>query len=143
MADSSVKFDDNGDGIARYTIYNYQKDETGRSDYKVIGKWHSELMMDAKDVLWSFWDPTTTTVSPGMWPTTTLSPTLVAEDSEAADETTTLAALEPAMTTWPDAFASAELDNAIPQSVCSFPCKTGEIMIMNTVILFFYILVMD
>ena len=44
MADSSVKFDKNGDGIARYTIYNYQKRlSDGATDYKVIGKWMDGL----------------------------------------------------------------------------------------------------
>ena len=32
-----------------------------------------------------------------------------------------------------DYFDEAISDNGIPRSVCSFPCKTGEIMIMNTV----------
>ena len=36
MADSFVKFDEHGDGLARYTIYNYQKKTNGIGyDYKV------------------------------------------------------------------------------------------------------------
>ena len=36
MANSIVKFDEHGDGLARYTIYNYQKKTTGTGyDYKV------------------------------------------------------------------------------------------------------------
>ena len=35
VANSSVKFDEKGDGLARYTIYNYQKDEQNNTDYKV------------------------------------------------------------------------------------------------------------
>ena len=37
IANSTVRFDDKGDGLARYTIYNYQKDgDSNNSDYKVI-----------------------------------------------------------------------------------------------------------
>ncbi len=36
MANSTVRFDENGDGIARYTIYNYKQNETtGNYDYEV------------------------------------------------------------------------------------------------------------
>ena len=36
MANSIVKFDEHGDGLARYTIYNYQKNTKGSGyDYKV------------------------------------------------------------------------------------------------------------
>ena len=36
MADSFVKFDEHRDGLARYTIYNYQKNTRGSGyDYKV------------------------------------------------------------------------------------------------------------
>ena len=35
IADSTVKFDSKGDGLARYTIYNYQRTENGKTDYKV------------------------------------------------------------------------------------------------------------
>lgn len=127
MAQSSVKFDENGDGIARYTIFNYQKDENGRSDYKIIGKWHSQLMMDAKDVIWSYVDPSTTTT---MVPEVSSSTTLTSYNASAEDnfyETTTVMAGQT------NAFGWHLDDDGIPQSVCSFPCKTGEIMIMNTV----------
>jgi hypothetical protein len=37
VANSTVRFDEKGDGLARYTIYNYQKDEdSNTTDYKVI-----------------------------------------------------------------------------------------------------------
>lgn len=144
MAQSSVKFDKNGDGIARYTIFNYQKDENGRSDYKIIGKWHSQLMMDAKDVIWSYVDPSTTTT---MVPEVSSSTTSLTSFNGSEDnfyETTTMVGQT-------NAFGMTEEhldDDGIPQSVCSFPCKTGEIMIMNTVgyilskILFKHIFVM-
>ena len=133
MADSSVKFDENGDGIPRYTIYNYQKnyDYDDNTDYNVIGKWHSQLMMDAKDVIWSdseaMTSTTTSTVSAASYQT------LSYEDLE-SEMTTTMSP----MTTISNAQQLWDQDqigdaNAIPQSVCSFPCKTGEIMIMNTV----------
>ena len=36
IADSIVKFDESGDGLARYTIYNYQKNSHNNGyDYKV------------------------------------------------------------------------------------------------------------
>ncbi len=36
MAKSRVKFDEKGDGLARYTIFNYQKSPADSSfDYKV------------------------------------------------------------------------------------------------------------
>lgn len=127
MANASVKFDENGDGIPRYTIYNYQKDENGRSDYRVIGKWHSDLSLDAKDVIWSYVDPSTTTLA---------STTILSTSSEAFDDIETTTA---ALTTWPSQTSAfmedfEEDQGRIPQSVCSFPCKLGEIMIMNTVI---------
>ena len=41
IADSIVKFDESGDGLARYTIYNYQKNSHNNGyDYKVnISSW--------------------------------------------------------------------------------------------------------
>ena len=54
MANSSVKFDENGDGIPRYTIYNYQKRQTDNgTHYKIIGKWQNTLEMDERQVMWS------------------------------------------------------------------------------------------
>ena len=36
MANSIVKFDEHGDGLARYTIFNYQRKTSGTGyDYKV------------------------------------------------------------------------------------------------------------
>ena len=36
MANSIVKFDEHGDGLARYTIFNYQRKTSGKGyDYKV------------------------------------------------------------------------------------------------------------
>ena len=35
IANSTVKFDSKGDGLARYTVYNYRRDAaTGETDYK-------------------------------------------------------------------------------------------------------------
>ena len=36
IANSTVKFDDKGDGLGRYTIYNYQVDKDNKTDYKVL-----------------------------------------------------------------------------------------------------------
>lgn len=35
IANSTVRFDEKGDGLARYTIYNYQKNSDNTTDYKV------------------------------------------------------------------------------------------------------------
>ena len=35
IANSTVKFDEKGDGLGRYTIYNYQVDKDNKTDYKV------------------------------------------------------------------------------------------------------------
>ena len=44
VANSTVRFDEKGDGLARYTIYNYQKDEdSNTTDYKVITVYESGL----------------------------------------------------------------------------------------------------
>lgn len=126
MAQSSVKFDENGDGMARYTIYNYQKNPVdGTFDYAVIGKWYSELMMEAKDVIWSssyeaeVMTTTTTTTTSTSRPTTGSSPGWSPSGSSGQVS---------------DSFGTTlGGPSIIPRSVCSFPCKTGEIMIMNTV----------
>ncbi|XP_043212008.1 metabotropic glutamate receptor-like [Amphibalanus amphitrite] len=54
MAGSKVMFDERGDGMARYTIFNYQRDPvTGLHQYKVIGQWEGELNMSADSVRWN------------------------------------------------------------------------------------------
>ena len=127
-------------------------------DYRVIGKWHSQLMMDAKDVIWSLDQapfagsldseaaeagdgPGLKNFLPTLPGVTTLTSTssslnLFAEDSQesATDydsilETTML----PNSRQIVNAFNTVEEKTVIPQSVCSFPCKIGEIMIFNTV----------
>ena len=35
VANSTVRFDEKGDGLARYTIYNYKKNPDNTTDYKV------------------------------------------------------------------------------------------------------------
>ncbi|PRD36538.1 UNVERIFIED_CONTAM: mGluR [Trichonephila clavipes] len=53
LAGNQVKFDRQGDGLGRYTIYNYQRDEnTSVHYYKVVGKWFDGLHMDLNDVRW-------------------------------------------------------------------------------------------
>ena len=53
VANQSVRFDDKGDGLARYTIYNYQKDENSNtSDYKVcISDVHKRTMRNVKSFM--------------------------------------------------------------------------------------------
>ena len=157
MADSSVKFDKNGDGIPRYTIYNYQKNALDdNTDYKVIGKWQEQLMMDAQDVIWSLpveleaGDKETTTSKTATNPTDLpsyyeTSPPLYYDTDRQPDYSehavdgivSTVLPSEVGQTTLltsrPELLEESNVINAIPQSVCSKPCNTGEIMIMNTV----------
>uniref|UniRef100_A0A0P5YKL2 Metabotropic glutamate receptor n=2 Tax=Daphnia magna TaxID=35525 RepID=A0A0P5YKL2_9CRUS len=55
-AGSEVKFDAQGDGLARYTIMNYRRLPNGANngyDYKEVGKWFNELELDPADVIWT------------------------------------------------------------------------------------------
>ncbi|XP_037087825.1 metabotropic glutamate receptor-like [Pollicipes pollicipes] len=53
LAGSKVMFDERGDGLARYTIFNYQRSADGAHRYKVIGRWEGELFMSPGDVQWN------------------------------------------------------------------------------------------
>ena len=79
---SQVRFDQQGDGLGRYNIYNYQKvpsyDLTPSYTYVKIGKWFEDgLDIDPNKLLWN------------------------------------------------------ERSTSVPESVCSHPCQTGEIKIMQ------------
>ncbi|XP_043243167.1 metabotropic glutamate receptor-like [Amphibalanus amphitrite] len=64
MADSKVMFDERGDGLARYTIFNYQRSRDGQGAYTVIGSWDGGLHLDPADVQWHGADePQTTPLS--------------------------------------------------------------------------------
>ncbi|KAH8323927.1 hypothetical protein KR074_003157, partial [Drosophila pseudoananassae] len=54
LAGSVVKFDRQGDGLARYDILNYQrlKNSSGYQ-YKVIGKWFNGLQLNSETVVWN------------------------------------------------------------------------------------------
>ena len=120
IANSTVKFDNKGDGLARYTIYNYQRDaRTGKTDYKIVGKWHNELNMNAEDVVWTAFEQNGQTSARLI---TTRSP--LSNESRISDLHATQSTSVP---------SSKAGDGRIPTSVCSKPCKAGEIMIMNTV----------
>ena len=115
-----MKFDHKGDGLARYTIYNYQRDvRTGKTDYKIVGKWHNELNMNAEDVVWTAFEQDGQT-----------SARLVTTRSPLSNESR-ISNLHATQST--SVLASKAGDGRIPTSVCSKPCKAGEIMIMNTV----------
>ena len=114
IANSTVKFDSKGDGLARYTIYNYQRDtRTGKTDYTIVGKWHNELNMNADDVVWPAEHQAKSTSTPSPSPQSNAS--LLISDLH------------------PTAFPSKEGKSPIPTSVCSEPCKAGEIMISQAV----------
>lgn len=53
IAGSSVKFDERGDGLARYDILNYQRliNDTGYH-YRVVGNWFNSLELNLEHVVW-------------------------------------------------------------------------------------------
>ncbi|EDW83550.2 uncharacterized protein Dwil_GK13663 [Drosophila willistoni] len=54
LAGSEVKFDRQGDGLARYDILNYQRlDNSSGYQYKVIGKWFNSLEMNLESIVWN------------------------------------------------------------------------------------------
>ncbi|KAM8702763.1 hypothetical protein ACLKA7_005127 [Drosophila subpalustris] len=54
LAGSEVKFDRQGDGLARYDILNYQRlDNSSGYQYKVIGKWFNSLELNLETVVWN------------------------------------------------------------------------------------------
>ncbi|XP_055922412.1 metabotropic glutamate receptor isoform X1 [Eupeodes corollae] len=54
LAGSEVKFDSQGDGLARYDILNYQRlDNSTGYYYKVVGKWFNQLELNLHDVVWN------------------------------------------------------------------------------------------
>nr|CAA67993.1 metabotropic glutamate receptor [Drosophila melanogaster] len=54
LAGSEVKFDRQGDGLARYDILNYQRQENSSGyQYKVIGKWFNGLQLNSETVVWN------------------------------------------------------------------------------------------
>ncbi|XP_034670526.1 metabotropic glutamate receptor [Drosophila subobscura] len=54
LAGSEVKFDRQGDGLARYDILNYQRLENSSGyHYKVIGKWFNSLQLNSQTVVWN------------------------------------------------------------------------------------------
>ncbi|XP_069165254.1 LOW QUALITY PROTEIN: metabotropic glutamate receptor-like [Procambarus clarkii] len=51
---SQVKFDERGDGPARYTIYNFRKiPGTQHYNYSVVGSWYSKLDLNLSQVSWT------------------------------------------------------------------------------------------
>ncbi|XP_022243237.1 metabotropic glutamate receptor-like isoform X2 [Limulus polyphemus] len=54
LAGSEVKFDEQGDGLGRYDIYNYQR--IGNSsvfEYKSVGSWYDGLHLNLEEVVWN------------------------------------------------------------------------------------------
>nr|XP_034175458.1 metabotropic glutamate receptor [Osmia lignaria]XP_034175459.1 metabotropic glutamate receptor [Osmia lignaria] len=55
-AGSEVKFDEHGDGLARYEILNFRKsDQNGTNGYhyRVVGKWSHSLDISTEELVWS------------------------------------------------------------------------------------------
>ena len=91
IANSTVKFDDKGDGLGRYTIYNYQVDKDNKTDYKVkkkhhhverenvvrafflqvVGKWFNGLNLNIEDIMWSFPEPSSSADAATLTPPST------------------------------------------------------------------------
>ena len=114
-------------------------------------------MMDAKDVIWSLDQapfagsldseaaeagdgPGLKNFLPTLPGVTTLTSTssslnLFAEDDQESTDYDTIleTTMSPNSRQIVNAFNIVEEKTVIPQSVCSFPCKIGEIMIFNTV----------
>lgn len=55
-AGSEVKFDEHGDGLARYEILNFRKSEhngTNGYQYQVVGKWFNSLDIRTEELIWA------------------------------------------------------------------------------------------
>ncbi|XP_076222677.1 metabotropic Glutamate Receptor [Nomia melanderi] len=55
-AGSEVKFDEHGDGLARYEILNFRKSDhngTNGYHYRVVGKWFNSLDISTEDLVWA------------------------------------------------------------------------------------------
>ncbi len=151
MANSTVKFDAKGDGLARYTVYNYQRDAaTGKTDYRVVGKWYNELKMNAGDVMWAtdsnlaLDDDEDSKAASSMVSTVANSMVVTALSSP---PTVDLNKNNSASSVTPPSSSSSSssqspllppphgslVSGVIPTSVCSLPCRTGQIMKMNRV----------
>ena len=102
-------------------------------------------MMDAKDVIWSAAQVRTGTTLPSL--PVTLSSLMTANEEETTSLdpiTTSTSGLSAVEGSGNGGQGSGEYsleeditsNDFIPKSVCSYPCKLGQIMIMNTVRLF-------
>ncbi|XP_057330958.1 metabotropic glutamate receptor isoform X1 [Microplitis mediator] len=55
-AGSEVKFDEHGDGLARYEILNFRKNDPNISNgynYQVVGKWYNGLSINIEEFVWA------------------------------------------------------------------------------------------
>ncbi|CAL7940399.1 unnamed protein product [Xylocopa violacea] len=55
-AGSEVKFDEHGDGLARYEILNFRKSDQNGSNgyhYRVVGKWFNSLDIRTEELVWA------------------------------------------------------------------------------------------
>ncbi|XP_076634779.1 metabotropic Glutamate Receptor [Colletes latitarsis] len=55
-AGSEVKFDEHGDGLARYEILNFRKSDLNGSNgyhYRVVGKWYNSLDIHTDELVWA------------------------------------------------------------------------------------------
>ncbi|XP_014609016.1 PREDICTED: metabotropic glutamate receptor [Polistes canadensis] len=55
-AGSEVKFDEHGDGLARYEILNFRKSNLSGNDgyhYRVVGKWYNSLDIQTDELVWA------------------------------------------------------------------------------------------
>ncbi|XP_043522698.1 metabotropic glutamate receptor isoform X2 [Frieseomelitta varia] len=55
-AGSEVKFDEHGDGLARYEILNFRKSDNNGTNgyhYRVVGKWFNSLDIQTEELIWA------------------------------------------------------------------------------------------
>ncbi|XP_043238837.1 metabotropic glutamate receptor-like [Amphibalanus amphitrite] len=118
IAGSKVQFDARGDGLARYTIFNFQRVANGQHQYKVIGQWgQGELNMSRGEVQWNGGtDPDRPPPRPSQSP------------SDGRD-LTPLTPTDPDGDLWVTDLTPVEV--SVPLSVCALPCGVGEVKLMQ------------
>ena len=160
VANSTVKFDEKGDGLGRYTIYNYQKTKDNETDYKIVGKWFNGLNLNISNIMWSLPeevpDPETSfSKNATLEPKSNTSRIILSDvdgvgiREEGGQVFNDLYVSDSQELTMDNLFDNEPTlkvkdgllkvkKNTIPTSVCSSPCDTGEIMIMTSEVCLFW-----
>ena len=108
-AGTSVLFNENGDAPGRYDIFQFQMTNHSHPEYRVIGQWTNNLRLNVGNgliqILSSF-------------PPVCLSDLSLSLSLSVSDLSVSRGQLEDMQ--WSGG------DKLVPDSVCSFPCKSGE-----------------